>query len=146
MAMNVGTFYLIAHELSYHASTGGKRTIMRDSAFAIKKCRFQASNEENTELVDMCADVRRLPILEALYIKETNPKLNVQANDLQALPSMKRTKANNSLLTEKKSEDQTTNKRLPLTETRSRSYLPISDATRLRGRQTSSINSASPRI
>ncbi|KAG0713033.1 hypothetical protein GWK47_017127 [Chionoecetes opilio] len=102
--------------------------------------------EENTALVDMCADVRRLPILEALYIKEINPKLNVQANDLQALPSMKRTRANNSLLTEKQSEDQTTNKRLPLTETRSRSYLPISAANRLRGRQTSSINRASPRI
>ncbi|KAG0723756.1 hypothetical protein GWK47_041993 [Chionoecetes opilio] len=88
----------------------------------------------------------RLPILETLYIKEINPKLNVQANDLQALPSMKRTKANNSLLTEKQSEESTANKRLPLTETRSRSYLPISAATRPRGRQTSSINSASLRI
>ncbi|KAG0712010.1 hypothetical protein GWK47_019362 [Chionoecetes opilio] len=93
--------------------------------------------EESTELVDMCADVRRHPILEALYIKEINPKLNVQANDLQALPSMKRTKANNSLLTEKPSEDQTTNQRHPLKKTRSKSYLPITDAAnRLRGRQT----------
>ncbi|KAG0727797.1 hypothetical protein GWK47_033881 [Chionoecetes opilio] len=66
----------------------------------------------------MCADVRRLPILEALYIKDINPKLNVQANDLQALPSMKRTKSNNSLLTEKQSEESTTNKRRPLTETK----------------------------
>ncbi|KAG0724748.1 LINE-1 retrotransposable element ORF2 protein [Chionoecetes opilio] len=82
-------------------------------------------------------DVRRLPILEALYIKEINPKLYVQANDLQALPSMKRTKANNSLLTEKPSEDQTTNQRLPLKKTRSKSYLPINDiGNRLRGRQT----------
>ncbi|KAG0712843.1 hypothetical protein GWK47_017499 [Chionoecetes opilio] len=87
--------------------------------------------------IDMCADVRRLPILEALYMKEINPKLNVQANDLQALPSMKRTKANNSLLTEKPSEDQTTNQRLPLKKTRSKSYLPINDiGNRLRGRQT----------
>ncbi|KAG0696648.1 hypothetical protein GWK47_026478 [Chionoecetes opilio] len=93
--------------------------------------------EENTELVDMCADVRRLPILEALYIKDINPKLNVQANDLQALPSMKRKKANNSLLTEKPSEDQTTNQRHPLKKTRSKSYLPITGAAnRLRGRQT----------
>ncbi|KAG0720802.1 hypothetical protein GWK47_000698 [Chionoecetes opilio] len=102
--------------------------------------------EQNTELVDMCADVRRLPILEELYIKEINPMLNVQANDLQALPSMKRTKAKNSLLTEKPSEDQTTNQRLPLKKTRSKSYLPITGANRLRGRQTSAINSTSPRI
>ena len=39
---------------------------------------------------DMCTDVRRLPILEALYIKDLNPKLKVQANDLQVLPSMRR--------------------------------------------------------
>ncbi|KAG0719012.1 hypothetical protein GWK47_051366 [Chionoecetes opilio] len=101
------------------------------------KLPFYGILKENTELVDMCADVWRLPILEALYIKEINPKLNVQANDLQALPSMKRTKANNSLLTEKPSEDQTTNQRLPLKKTRSKSYLPINDiGNRLRGRQT----------
>ncbi|KAG0719914.1 hypothetical protein GWK47_049505 [Chionoecetes opilio] len=75
-------------------------------------------NQQKKKLVDMCADVRRLPILEALYIKDINPKLSVQANDQQALPSMNRTKANNSLLTEKQSEESTTNKRRPLTETK----------------------------
>ncbi|KAG0730551.1 hypothetical protein GWK47_028007 [Chionoecetes opilio] len=125
------------HQTSDTSLRGGTIFYVSDTACGV--------SEENTELIDMCADVRRLPILEALYIKEINPKLNVQANDLQALPSMNRTKANNSLLTEKQSEESTTNKRLPLTETRSRSYLPISAATRLHGRQTSSINSVSLR-
>ncbi|KAG0700190.1 hypothetical protein GWK47_025661 [Chionoecetes opilio] len=59
---------------------------------------------------------------------------------------MKRTKANNSLLTEKPSEDQTTNQRLPLKKTRSKSYLPITDAAnRLRGSRPA-INSTSLRI
>ena len=40
--------------------------------------------EENTTIVDIGTDVRRLPILEALYNKDFNPKLNVQADDLRA--------------------------------------------------------------
>ena len=46
--------------------------------------------EENTEIIDGCNDGRRLSILEALHIKENNPRLNIQAEDLQALPSMKK--------------------------------------------------------
>ncbi|KAG0720012.1 hypothetical protein GWK47_007018 [Chionoecetes opilio] len=74
--------------------------------------------EENTEMVDMCADVRRLPILEALYIKDNYPKLNVQAHDLQALPSMRRTKGSDIQSTETQSmeeEKPSTNERRPLT-------------------------------
>ena len=48
--------------------------------------------EENTEIIDGCNDGRRLNILEALYIKENNPRLNTQAEDLQALPSMKKSR------------------------------------------------------
>ena len=48
--------------------------------------------EENTEVIDRCPDGRRLGILEALHIKEDNPKLNIQSEDLQALPSMKKTR------------------------------------------------------
>ena len=48
--------------------------------------------EENTEIIDRCPDRQRLCILEALHIKEENPKLNIQAEDLQALPSMKKMK------------------------------------------------------
>ena len=46
--------------------------------------------EENTEIIDGCNDGRRLSILEALHIKENNPRLNIQSEDLQALPSMKK--------------------------------------------------------
>ncbi|KAG0695838.1 hypothetical protein GWK47_026777 [Chionoecetes opilio] len=105
----------LSRRLTCHLTSGAPKSHLLEKHGIIITTTFL---EENTELVDMCADVRRLPILEALYIKEINPKLNVQANDLQALPSMKRTKANNSLLTEKQSEESTANKRLPLTETR----------------------------
>ncbi|KAG0729054.1 hypothetical protein GWK47_031150 [Chionoecetes opilio] len=74
--------------------------------------------EENTEMVDMCADIRRLPILEALYIKDNNPKLNVQAHDLKALPSMRRTKGSDIQPAETQSEEKqkpSTNDRRPLT-------------------------------
>ena len=46
--------------------------------------------EGNTEVLASCNDKKRLQILEALYIKEIKPTLNVQALDLQALPSMRR--------------------------------------------------------
>ena len=50
--------------------------------------------EENTEIIDNCPDHRRLSILEALYIKELNPSLNIQAEDLQAIPSLRRKEGN----------------------------------------------------
>ncbi|KAG0712099.1 hypothetical protein GWK47_019202 [Chionoecetes opilio] len=68
-------------------------------------------------MVDMCADVRQLPILEALYIKDNNPKLNVQAHDLQAPPSMKRTKGSDIQPTATQSKEEqkpSTNERRPL--------------------------------
>ena len=124
----------LSRRLTCHITSGAPKSHLLEQHGIIITRKFL---EENTELVDMCADVRRLPILEALYIKEINPKPNVQANDLQALPSMKRKKENNSLLTEKRSEDQTTNQRHPLKKTRSKSYLPINDiGNRLRDRQT----------
>ena len=43
--------------------------------------------EEKTIIIDSHPDLRRLRILEALYIKEKNPKLNNQREDLQTLPS-----------------------------------------------------------
>ncbi|KAG0719991.1 hypothetical protein GWK47_049358 [Chionoecetes opilio] len=82
--------------------------------------------EENTEMVDMCADVRRLPILQALYIKDIHPKLNVQAYDLQALPSMKRNKGSDIQPTETQSKEEqksSTNERRPLTREAARILL-----------------------
>ncbi|MPD00935.1 hypothetical protein E2C01_096441 [Portunus trituberculatus] len=45
---------------------------------------------ENTEILDTCKDSRRLNILEVLHIKEMEPRLNTQADNLLALPSMNR--------------------------------------------------------
>ena len=53
--------------------------------------------EENTEILASCNDKKRLQILEALFIKELKPSLNVQALDLQALPSMRRSAMNQNL-------------------------------------------------
>ncbi|KAG0712496.1 hypothetical protein GWK47_018353 [Chionoecetes opilio] len=74
--------------------------------------------EENAEMFDVCADVRRPPILEALYIKDINPKLNVQAYDLQALPSMRRKKGSDIQPAEtqnKEEQKSSTNERRPFT-------------------------------
>ena len=43
--------------------------------------------EKGTTIVDRERDARRLPLLEALYIKDLNPSINIQLADLQALPS-----------------------------------------------------------
>ncbi|KAG0714836.1 hypothetical protein GWK47_013339 [Chionoecetes opilio] len=82
--------------------------------------------KENTEVVDMCADVWRLPILEALFIKYINPKLNVQAHDLQALPSMRRKKGSDIQLPVTQSREKqksSTNERRPLTRDAARLLL-----------------------
>ena len=46
--------------------------------------------EQDTEILDTCTDARRLLLLEALYIKEMSPTLNIQADNLRALPSLRR--------------------------------------------------------
>ena len=50
--------------------------------------------QDNTEVIATYTDSRRLPILEALYIKELNPSLNTQSHDLLALPSARRSSLN----------------------------------------------------
>ncbi|KAK3886212.1 hypothetical protein Pcinc_009631 [Petrolisthes cinctipes] len=69
-------------------SSGALRTHHRDVHHSTLKRQYL---EENTEILTTHQDHRRLPILEALYIKELSPTLNIQASDLQALPSMRRT-------------------------------------------------------
>lgn len=49
--------------------------------------------EENTKILDICTDARCLAILEALYMKEFNPRFSVKAEDLQALLSKRRDQA-----------------------------------------------------
>ena len=78
----------LTRRLSYHLSAGAPM-IHSKKKHGTKLTRKQL--EENTEIINMCKNDRRLPILEALFIKNTNPSLNCQATDLQALPSMRRT-------------------------------------------------------
>ena len=78
----------LTRRLSYHLSAGAPMTHSKRK-HGIKITRKQL--EDNTEVITTCKNDRRLPILEALFIKNTNPSLNCQATDLQALPSMRRT-------------------------------------------------------
>ncbi|KAG0727222.1 hypothetical protein GWK47_035100 [Chionoecetes opilio] len=79
--------------------------------------------EENTEMVYMCADVRRLPIFRSTVHKRYQSKINVQAYDLQALPSMRRTKSSDIQPAEMQSREEqksSTNQRRPLTRAAAR--------------------------
>lgn len=46
--------------------------------------------EQNNEILDKCTDHRRLSILKSLYIKELNPTLNKQVDDLRTIPTMRK--------------------------------------------------------
>ncbi|XP_076051515.1 uncharacterized protein LOC143031487 [Oratosquilla oratoria] len=81
----------LSRRLSYHLTSGAPKNHLNE-AHSITLSRENL--EENTEILDLCTDDRRLPILEALYIKELSPDLNKQADDLRALPSMRQTGAN----------------------------------------------------
>ncbi|XP_050704115.1 uncharacterized protein LOC126989586 [Eriocheir sinensis] len=77
----------LSRRLTFHLSAGApKRHLREEHGETITR----STLEENIEILDTCQDRRRLPILEALYIQELKPKLNIQAEDLQALPSMRR--------------------------------------------------------
>ena len=77
----------LSRRLSYHLSTGAPKNHHRDAHHATLK---RETLVENTEILAVNQDQRRLPILEALFIKELSPNLNIQGEDLQALPSLKR--------------------------------------------------------
>ena len=48
---------------------------------------------EGTKILESMQDQRRLAILEAIYIKDQTPAMNLQNMNLQALPSMRPTMA-----------------------------------------------------
>ena len=78
----------LGNRLSSHRYLGAPKNHMKNQhQITITK----EDLETNTEILATCTDTRRLPILEALYIKELNPSINIQAHDLQALPSVRRT-------------------------------------------------------
>ena len=78
----------LSRRLSYHLSAGAPMMhSKRKHGTKLTRKRL----EDNTQILTTCKNDRRLPILEALFIKNSNPCLNSQATDLQALPSMRRT-------------------------------------------------------
>ena len=77
----------LTRRLSYHLSTGAPKNHHRDHH---QTTLTRTTLVENTEILAVNQDLRRLPILEALFIKEMSPNLNIQAEDLQALPSVRR--------------------------------------------------------
>ncbi|XP_076032464.1 uncharacterized protein LOC143020187 [Oratosquilla oratoria] len=83
----------LSRRLSYHLSSGAPKKHLKQ-IHNVTLTREILKN--GTEILDTCNDVRRLPLLEALHIKELSPNLNIQANDLRVLPSVKRTAADNS--------------------------------------------------
>ena len=76
----------LSKRLTYHLSSGAIKDHHR-VAHNSKLTREELTN--NTIILATNQDNRRLPILEAVFIKDISPNLNIQANDLQALPSWK---------------------------------------------------------
>ena len=83
----------LSQRLTFHLASGAPKKHLKDQH------RINITREmltDNTEILTTCPDTRRLSILEALYTKAANPALNQQAQDLQALPSARRTSTENS--------------------------------------------------
>ncbi|MPC08673.1 hypothetical protein E2C01_001266 [Portunus trituberculatus] len=79
----------LSRQQTLHLSAGAtKNHLQQEHNITITRKQL----EDNTDIIDSCPDERRLSILEALHIKEKNPRLNIQAVDLQALPSMRRSR------------------------------------------------------
>ncbi|XP_063876815.1 uncharacterized protein LOC135109355 [Scylla paramamosain] len=72
----------LSRRLSYHLTSGAPKTHVTQ---VHKTALTRKYLEEQTEIITICKDNRRLPILEALHIKNLEPKLNIQNQDLQAL-------------------------------------------------------------
>ena len=98
----------LSRRLTMHLAAGApKKHLKEEHSIAITR----KTLEENIEIIDRCLDGRRLSILEALHIKENNPKLNIQSEDLQALPSMKKAKQKSEAATPPSDEEKPTNQR-----------------------------------
>ncbi len=77
----------LSRRLRYHLTAGAPKT-HTEKEHKTKLTRKDI--EDNTEVIATCNDCRRLPILEALHIKDLEPTLNIQQQDLQALPSTRK--------------------------------------------------------
>ena len=76
----------LSRRLTFHLTSGAPRKHLQEKH---GRKITRKILEENTTIITSCQDTRRLSILEALHIKKTNPALNIQQYDLQALPSLR---------------------------------------------------------
>ena len=75
----------LSRRLSYHLNQGGPKRHMSTHGININR----ALLEKNTTILDYAPDKNRLHLLEALYIRRENPKINTQQETPTALPSIK---------------------------------------------------------
>ena len=74
----------LSRRLTYHLQNGAPKQHYNSA----HKCTLTRSQlEQGTSILTREMDVRRLMILEALLIKEKCPTINLQTDDLHALPS-----------------------------------------------------------
>ena len=99
----------LTRRLSYHLTSGAPKTHMEKTH---KTTLTRKILEDNTDIITTCNDIRRLPIIEALCIKEMEPTLNIQHQDLQALPSMKRNNDKQTPLSQSGAELRATDRQL----------------------------------
>ncbi|MPC92076.1 hypothetical protein E2C01_087148 [Portunus trituberculatus] len=71
----------LSRRLTLHLASGAPKKHMQETHGTTIN---RETLEENTEISITCNDLRCLAILEALYIKDMNPLMNQQADDLQA--------------------------------------------------------------
>ena len=84
----------LSRRLTFHLAFGAPKSHTHEKHRAII---IREYLEKNTEIITSAADPRRLAILEALYIKKEKPTLNIQAQELQGLPSMRTTVLPNTI-------------------------------------------------
>ncbi|MPD06165.1 hypothetical protein E2C01_101957 [Portunus trituberculatus] len=80
----------LSRQLTLHLASGSPKKYMQETH---RTTINRETLEENIEIITTCNDSRRLAISKALYIKDMNPQMNQQADDLQALPSARSARA-----------------------------------------------------
>ena len=76
----------LSRRLTLHLQQGGPKEHLQTSH---RQSLDRETIVNNTEIVAMERDTRRLAILEAIIIKELQPSINRQVEDFAILPSMK---------------------------------------------------------
>ena len=76
----------LSRRLTYHLNSGGPKRHLHETHGTIIT---RSILENNTKIIDRESDKRRLALLEALHIKNTQPTLNTQQEAPTILPSLK---------------------------------------------------------